>query len=125
LPVYAWLARREQHLGLALASSIGIAANAIVLLLLLNRRTANREAGQVALFFLKVCIAAAGAGTATFYLCRWLEALIAWRTTLGAFEVLVIATSAGVLLMLVFARILRVRELDSYLKKLRFGAGEI
>lgn len=125
LPVYAWLARREQHLGLALASSIGIAANAVILLLLLNRRTANREAGQVALFFLKVCIAAAGAGTATFWLCRWLEARVAWRTTSGAFVVLVLATSAGVLLMLVFARILRIRELDGYLKKLRFGADEI
>jgi hypothetical protein len=72
-----------------------------------------------------VCIAAAGAGAGTFWLCRWLEGRIAWRTTSGAFVVLVLATTAGVLLMLVFAKILRIRELDGYRKKLRLGPGEI
>ena len=42
LPVYWLLVRRYQHLGLAMASSLGITVYTVILFFLLNRRTHNR-----------------------------------------------------------------------------------
>ena len=119
LPVYWLLVRRAQHLGLAMASSLGIIVYTIVLFALLNRSTANREAGSLLVFFAKIAAAAALGGLACFELLTWLETRIAWRTTHGAFVVLVLASLAGLLLTAAAAKLLRVRELDTYLKKLR------
>ena len=55
LPLYWLLVRHSQHLGLAMASSLGITVYTVVLFVLLNRRTHNREEGAMVLFFLKVC----------------------------------------------------------------------
>jgi len=119
LPVYWLLVRRAQHLGLAMASSLGIIVYTIVLFALLNRSTANREAGSLLVFFAKIAAAAALGGLACFELLTWLETRIAWRTTHGAFVVLVLASLAGLLLTAAAAKLLRVRELDTYLTKLR------
>ena len=119
LPVYWLLVRRAQHLGLAMASSLGIIVYTIVLFALMNRLTANREAGSLLVFFAKIAAAAALGGLACFELLTWLETRIAWRTTHGAFVVLVLASLAGLLLTAAAAKLLRVRELDTYLKKLR------
>ena len=51
LPLYWWLVRREGHLGSALASSLGIIFYTVVLYVLLNRRTANKQAWATVLFF--------------------------------------------------------------------------
>jgi putative peptidoglycan lipid II flippase len=118
LPVYWLLARRAQHLGLAAASSFGIIVYTVVLFVLLNRRTANREAGALLVFLGKVATASALAALACFKLVTWLETRIAWRTTHGALVVLVVATLAGALLTALLAKLLRVRELDGYLKRL-------
>ncbi|HYV32559.1 MAG TPA: murein biosynthesis integral membrane protein MurJ, partial [Candidatus Binatia bacterium] len=118
LPVYWLLVRRAQHLGLALASSLGIIVYTIVLFVLLNRRTANREAQSLLAFFAKVAIASAAGALACFELLTWLETRIAWRTTHGAFAVLVVASLAGLMVTAALGKLLRVRELDSYLKKL-------
>jgi len=119
LPVYWLLVRRAQHLGLAMASSLGIIVYTIVLFALLIRRTANREAGSLLVFFAKIAIASALGGLACFKLLTWLETRIAWRTTHGALVVLVLASLAGLLVTAALAKLLRVRELDTYLKKLR------
>ena len=119
LPVYWLLVRRAQHLGLAMASSLGIIVYTVVLFALLNRSTANSEAGSLLVFFAKIAAAAALGGLACFELLTWLETRIAWRTTHGAFVVLVLASLAGLLLTAAAAKLLRVRELDTYLKKLR------
>jgi putative peptidoglycan lipid II flippase len=119
LPVYWLLVHRLQHLGLALASSVGIAVYTVVLFVLLNRRTRNPDAGDLIVFFLKVSLASVVAALACFKLTQWLGTLIGWRTTRQAFLVLVVASAAGLLLTAILAKLLRVRELDSYLKKLR------
>src|SRR5438477_386783 len=119
LPVYWLLVRREQHLGLATASSLGIIVYTVPLFVLLNRSTANREAGSLLVFFAKIAIASAVGALACFKLLTWLETRIAWRTTHGAFAVLVVASLAGLLVTAALAKLLRVRELDTYLKKLR------
>src|SRR3989454_6566624 len=119
LPVYWLLVRRAQHLGLAMASSLGIIVYTIVLFVLLNGRTANREAGSLLVFFAKIAAASALGGLACFELLTWLETRIAWRTTHGAFAALVVASLAGLMVTAALAKLLRVRELDTYLKKLR------
>ena len=118
LPVYWLLVRREQHLGLAMASSTGIIAYTVVLFVLLNRRTHNAESASLLVLFLKVGVASALAALASFRLVTWLETQIRWQTTRGAFEVLVAASAFGFLLTVILLKLLRVRELDAYLKKL-------
>jgi putative peptidoglycan lipid II flippase len=119
LPLYWLLVHRMAHLGLALASSCGIIAYAVILFVLLNRRVRNPEAGRLVLFFLKVAIASVIAAAAAYELVIWLEARIAWQSTFGALEVLVPASGAGILLTVILAKLLRVRELEIYVKKLR------
>lgn len=123
VPLYWVLVRREQHIGLALASSFGIIAYTIVLFILLNRRTKNREQGSLLIFFAKVAVASVVVG----YTCTWLvgrlERVIAWERMLGALEVLVIVTGAGSLLLLLMLKLMRVRELDGYLRRALSFAG--
>ena len=119
LPLYWLLVRRYQHLGLALASSAGIIVYTAVLFGLLNRRTTNREGGEMVRFFLRITAASAIAAGACFKLTQLLQARIGWQNTLRALVVLVIVTLVGLVLTVVLAKIFRVRELDSYLAKLR------
>jgi putative peptidoglycan lipid II flippase len=68
LPLYWLLVRRYQHLGLALASSAGIIVYTLLLFGLLNRRTKNRESGEMVGFFLKVAAASVMAAGVCFKL---------------------------------------------------------
>jgi putative peptidoglycan lipid II flippase len=118
LPAYWLLVRRFQHLGLASASSLGIVAYTVILYLLLNRRTRNPELGALMVFFLKVCAASAVTGAACYGLTNWLGSHVGWGTTHQAFIVLVMVSSAGVVLFVTLAKLLGVKELDQYLKRL-------
>jgi putative peptidoglycan lipid II flippase len=120
LPLYWLLVRHFQHLGLALASSCGIVAYAVVLFVLLIRRTRNREAVSLLTFFLKVSAAGGLAGLACYQVVLWLETRVAWQATRGALLVLVLASAVGFLLTVALAKLFRVREVDPYLKKLAF-----
>ncbi len=117
LPLYWFLAHRLQHLGLALASSLGIIAYTVALFILLNRRTHNPDTKGLLQFFLKIAVASALAAGVAFELVSWLETRIAWKTTHGAFLLLVMVSSLGFLLTGLFARLLRVREIDASLKR--------
>lgn len=118
LPLYWLLVHRMEHLGLALASSCGIIVYSAVLFFLLRRRVKNPEARDLIVFFLKVAAASGVAAFAAFKLLGWLETVIVWRTTRGALEVLILASTMGFLLTVILAKLLRVREVDSYLKRL-------
>jgi putative peptidoglycan lipid II flippase len=120
LPLYWLLVRRAQYLGLALASSIGIIVYAAALFVLLERRTANCDAGGLLLFFAKMSAASAAAGLLSFRIVSWLETSVNWRTTHGAFLVLVVTSVIGLALTAVFAKLLRVRELNRYFNRLAF-----
>ena len=125
LPVYWLLVQRAQHLGLALASSLGIALYAGLLFILLNRRTRNREAGAVTLFFLKVSLASGVTGWVCYRLRLVLEPHFAWQRFSGAFLLLVIVTSAGILLLLLLGKLLRIREMDEQIARLwRLASGQ-
>ena len=117
LPVYWWLVRREQHLGLALASSIGITAYAAILFFLLCRRTKNHDAGSLLWFLSRVTAMSVIVGFVCFRLTEWLKQFIPWQTVGRAFIVLVLVTSVGTLLLLLLAKLFRIREMESYLGK--------
>jgi putative peptidoglycan lipid II flippase len=119
LPVYRLLVRRYQHLGLAMASSIGIIVYTLLLFALLNRRTKNPESGEMVGFFLKITAASVIAAGVCYKLIQVLHARIGWQTTLRALAVLVIVSSLGFALTVLLAKLFRVRELDPYLAKLR------
>ena len=70
------------------------------------------------LFFLKVCLVSTLAGFACFRLTKFLETVIGWQRFAGALLVLTAVTSVGVVLTGILAKLFRIRELDSYLKKL-------
>jgi putative peptidoglycan lipid II flippase len=120
LPVYWLLVRRAQHLGLATASSAGIIAYTAVLFALLNRRTRNRESGTLLLFFAKVTLASAVSGLICFELLRQIENRFVWQTTGKAFLILVVVSTVGFVLVGIVAKLLRIRELDVYLRKVAF-----
>jgi putative peptidoglycan lipid II flippase len=123
LPLYWWLVRRSQHLGLALASSLGIIAYTIVLFVLLNRRTKNHAQAGLAVFFCKVTAASAVAGFACYKLTTWLETRMAWQDPLGALLLLAIASTIGFGVLGVSLKVLRVPELESYLQRALAFAG--
>jgi putative peptidoglycan lipid II flippase len=119
LPVYWLLVRRFQHIGLALASSIGIIAYTIALFVLLNRRTHNPDGTGIALFFAKVC----GASTVVAYICYRLQLILephfAWHTIPGAFALLVIVTAAGIAMLFLASKLLGIREFDELAGRIR------
>jgi putative peptidoglycan lipid II flippase len=124
IPVYSLLMKRAQHLGLAMASSLGLIAYTVALFLLLNRRTRNRDAGAMTLFFGKVCVASIVTGWACYRLRLALEPHIAWQRFSGALLLLSIASTAGIALLLVLAKILRIREMDEQIARLgRLASG--
>jgi putative peptidoglycan lipid II flippase len=118
LPFYSLLVRHFQHLGLALASSLGILAYTVILFLLWNRRIRNPEVHALVIFFLKMCAASALAGVACFGLSNWFASHLGWQTTQQALVVLVSVSSVGLVLIAVFAKLLRVREFGGYFKRL-------
>jgi putative peptidoglycan lipid II flippase len=123
LPLYWWLVRRSQHVGLALASSLGIVAYTLVLFVLLNRRTKNHAQAGLIAFFCKVTAASAVAGLACYKLTAWLETRMSWQGPLGSLLLLVIASTVGIAVLAVALKILRVPELESYLKRALSIAG--
>ncbi|MGO8786632.1 MAG: murein biosynthesis integral membrane protein MurJ [Terriglobia bacterium] len=119
LPLYWWLGHRYQYLGLAMASSAGITAYTLLLFGLLNRRTKNPQSAEMVWFFLKVTGASCVAAGVCYKLTQALQSRIGWQTTLHALAVLLIVSSVGFVLTGALALLFRVRELDSYLAKLR------
>lgn len=117
VPLYWWLVRQAQHLGLALASSSGIIVFTIVLFILLVRRTHNHQLGDLMRFLLKVSVASILSGIAVYELAKWLSRSIAWQKTLGSFEILLMASTAGLVIILGLLKLFRTSELDSYLAR--------
>ncbi len=117
LPLYWVLVRRLDFRGLALASTIGIIAYTIILFALLGRRTGNPEEASLIVFFLKVAAASCIAGYACYRLAGQLENFIPWQHIAGALLLLVLVSTAGLLLLGVLLKLFRVPELDAYLRR--------
>lgn len=119
LPVYWILSKKLQHIGLALASSIGIIIYAIVLFVLLSRRTNSVETAGVLTFFFKVSAAAVPAALVSYEVVRTLQARIHWQSEHGSLLVMICATAVGLLVTVAIAKLLQIREMDRYLGRLR------
>jgi putative peptidoglycan lipid II flippase len=117
LPAYWWLAHHYQYLGLAAASSLGIIVCTVILLLLLNHRIRNPQARALMVLFLKIGAVSTLAGVACFELNNWLGSRLGWQTTHQALLVLVIVSSAGLVLIALLAKLFRVREFEDYLRR--------
>ena len=117
LPLYIWLMRSMQHNGLALASTIGISGYTVALFFLLARRTQNQETGALVVFFAKVTAASIAAGIACYEIANWLETLVPWQRPLYAFLLLAVDTAVGVMLLLALLKLLRVHEMDAYIRR--------
>ena len=115
--MYWLLVRRLDYLGLALASTLGIIAYTVVLFVLLNRHTRNPEGLSVFIFFLKMSGASCLVGLACDKLTVYLENFIAWQKIGGAVLLLTLVSTAGLLLLAVVLKILRVPELGTYLRR--------
>ena len=118
LPVYWLLVKPMQFRGLALASSIGISAYAMVLFVSLYRSTGNKAILEMVGFFLRIAVASCIGAAGAFEVVRLLEGRTDWQDTLGAFVVLIVATPVGLVLTGLTAKVLRIRELDDYLKSI-------
>jgi putative peptidoglycan lipid II flippase len=123
LPVYGLLVHRLQHLGLALASSIGIIAYTVVLFALLKRRLPGYELGSLAVFFGKIAALSAATGLVTVRVTEWLGVRISWNSTKGALIDLVLASAAGLAVAGALAWILRVREIREFARRLSPARG--
>jgi putative peptidoglycan lipid II flippase len=121
LPLYWLLVRHAQHLGLALASSLGITIYTILLFVLLVRRTRDHHTGELLLFFAKIVLASAVGGIASWKFSNWLGDRIAWRTMHGAFLDVCIVSAVGITLTTLCIWILRVPELAMYARRIYRG----
>jgi putative peptidoglycan lipid II flippase len=117
LPFYVLLMRFFQERGLALASSLGISAYTVVLFVMLTRRTQNHERATLVGFFLKVAAASTATGFFCYRFAGWLETMVAWQRPLYGVLVLVVDTSAGLLLLFALLKLFRVREVDVYVRR--------
>ena len=115
LPLYWWLFHHWTYLGLALASSLGIIGYAVVLFMLLNRRTQNKEKGTLVLFFAKVTAASLVVGLACHWLESRLESVMAWQKIPQNLLLLTVVSGAGVILLAILLKLLRVQELNRYM----------
>ena len=122
LPVYWLLVRRLEHLGLALASSIGIIVYTAVLFGLLRGRLPGYQGGPILRFFAKIAVLSAAAGFVTWRVTEWLGAHVGWTSTFGALLVLVSATTVGLLVAVALAWTLGVEELRNFFGKMSAAA---
>ena len=117
LPLYWYCARHWHFIGLAIASSVIAIAFAAVSFALLVRRTHNRETGALLACLSKVSASSIFVAALCYKLTAWLEARLAWQSTLGALELLVIVTAIGFPSIILLSKLLGVDEIDRYLRK--------
>jgi putative peptidoglycan lipid II flippase len=118
MPVYWYCARQWHFMGLAGASSSIAIVFAAVSFGLLVRRTHNDEAKDLLLCLAKMSASSVLVALLCYKFTAWLEARLAWQTSWGALELLVIVTGIGFPLIILLARFLGVNEIDGYCRKI-------
>jgi len=119
LPLYWWLVHRYRYEGLALASSCGVALYMVVLFVLLNRHTHNRDARGVIVFFVKILSASLVSGVVCYKMTFWLQAHLRWPNRSMALLMLMFVSAVGLLLTVGLSKLLGITELDVYLRRFR------
>jgi hypothetical protein len=83
----------------------------------LNRKTKNAAEASLVVFFVKVLLASAAAGSVCFYFAGYLERFFDMRRFAGSLAILAIVTLAGIALLAALLKLLRVPELDAYARR--------
>ncbi len=121
LPLYWFCARKWDYLGLAAASSI-VGALFVGALTIAFFRLANfRDARSVTACFARVSTACLIGGLLCQGLLQWLQTFLSWQSAVGAFFLVVAIGAIGYPLILFTARMLGVKEVDQYWRKLRLS----
>ena len=105
--------------GIGHGQLIGIMVYTVILFFLLARRTHNREEGALARVFPQGLRGFRRWSASACYKLRLvLEPHLAWHRFAGALSLLVMVTAAGILLLLLMGKLLRIRELDQQFERL-------
>ena len=99
-----------------MASTLGIIVYTVVLFVSSTNAPEPRKPQRL-LFFLKMSAASCVVGFACYKLTTYLENFIPWQKLTGAVVLLTIVSTAGLLLLIATLKILRVPELDLYLRR--------
>ena len=114
LPMYWYLSQGYEHLGLAVASSLGVIFYSLVLWIVLYRRLEIPLSG-VAVFFTRTAAASGAAAVVAFYFARWLDGYFTWQTMTGS---LLQGATASLLYLITFSMLAPVVGIGSW-KELR------
>jgi putative peptidoglycan lipid II flippase len=126
LPLYAHLAHKYQFRGIAIASSCGVILYVLTLVLLLARKTRNRGLIAILPFFLKISSISGVTALICLHLTRWLSATMGLHTAREALLVLLLGTGTSLIVLVLLAKITKLRELDCLLRTVvvkRIGRG--
>lgn len=117
IPIYRLLMRHSQHIGLAMASSIGITVYGIALFVMLVRRTKDHGTVPLLMFFGKAMLASGVMAIACWKFVDFLGQRISWSTTRGAFLDLCATSAVGIAIFVALAKLMGMHELTGYLRR--------
>jgi putative peptidoglycan lipid II flippase len=122
LTLVRWMGYR----GLALGTALAAIFNAGALLWLLRGRTGGLEGRRIAIALLKILFASLAMGVAARFALGWTAPFIPGSSTIAKAIRLAISISAGIVVLVAAARVLRIAEFDEafarVLRRLRPGA---
>jgi putative peptidoglycan lipid II flippase len=120
-----WLVRVMGFGGLALGTAMASLVNAGLLMILLSRRIDGVDARRVLETFMKIAIASAAMGAASYWTQGWLARTAGSQSDITRAIALAGAIAAGVVVLVVAAKLLRLAEfedaLSAVLRRIRGG----
>ena len=103
--------------GLALGTAAAAMLNAGALLWLLGRRLEGLEGRRIAVAFTKIAVASAVMGVAAYGMSTWLDSVLPGRELLLKATRVFACMTAGVLVLVAAARVLRIAEFDDAFRR--------
>jgi len=118
LALNLWLVHVLSFRGLALGTAIAAVLNAVILLALLSQRLGGLDGRRIATSATKISAASALMGAAVWFVAAWLETAVPGSAlSIRAIRVFT-SIAAGVIVLIIAARALRIEELDDALRRL-------
>jgi putative peptidoglycan lipid II flippase len=109
--------------GLALGTAIAAVLNAVVLLVLLRRRLGGLDGGRLADAAVRIVVASALMGAAAWSTAEWLPSVLRLGVFWGRLVTVFTSIAAGLLVLIAAARVLRLEELDSAMRRVTARVG--
>ena len=118
LALCLWLNSFMSFRGLALGTAIAANINAALLLVFLSRRLGGLEFSRILRTFIKICIASAVMGAATYYGHEWLVSALPGSSELRRFIRVFSAIGLGLAVLAGTAHLLRVEEFGAAMSRI-------